>query len=851
MKVLYIVAAGVCVIVAFLLLGSMQNEVGATTGKLWRTSDLKASFVELYSQPLTKRNWDNVENVPVVGADLPINATDSGKIYKLGDIEWFQSSGAQRNYIKRQGDTAFRQVTGDPWNGGYPDFYVDSDAVMFMIELEPHKMFGETYWRVYPSIADALKVGSINSDGIVTSLYIDESYHRVLLSRGDGTGKRITDRVRSNDGRYMLAQVEYKTLVKINLMTQEATVIDAKRPEDMNAPHPGAITDDGTIAINGKNTTVYRITNCGDDFNGALIGGIQGSIQNPCSSYSMGNMISGETAGDSSGDSFRFIENDSRLLSTHLLYPDATSIVVSTSGVDSFKRPHLKYLALGDSYSSGEGDMDQRANGASYYINDTGGTEGCHLSSRSYPYLLRDKWQIVSSEMRSVACSGARVNPDYHGSNSYYGQSGQLLDYASSTQNRMKSNALDTFTPGILRQIDYVKEYQPSIVTVTGGGNDVGFADIISYCASSYRLFNLIPINETCSFVYNKQQRANLNRTIDNQYILNKRFIEKIREVSPMTKIYLVGYPQFVKADSHACLRNSVMLNNQEIIFIRESVVRMNNTLKRVVQDAGIHYVDIEDSLEGGQICQGSKYMTGPLGAIIKNGQIRKDDNMYHPNAAGHKKIAETIAAKVNTNLDYEIIDIPLETNGYRVVKQAVLPDYVGVGSTHMVTMGPGIIGPDGVVAMEMFSKTVKLGVAQAGGDGSLQAKITIPDTVPAGVHLLAITGKDSDGEMVQVQQFVTIVRDVPMTNDKSEAGVKVNHTTPLLATEKQPYPAEATKERSTLLSKPAMSMNQMAVTTKASGDNNLSLWWIVAITGILLLGLTTYAKRSNKAKKH
>ena len=122
MKVLYIVAAGVCVIVAFLLLGSIQNEAGATSGKLWRTSDLKASFVELYSQPLTQRNWDNVENVPVVGVGLPINATDSGNIYKLGDIEWFQSSGAQRNYIKRQGDTAFRQVTGDPWNGGYPDF---------------------------------------------------------------------------------------------------------------------------------------------------------------------------------------------------------------------------------------------------------------------------------------------------------------------------------------------------------------------------------------------------------------------------------------------------------------------------------------------------------------------------------------------------------------------------------------------------------------------------------------------------------------------------------------------------------------------------------------------------------
>ena len=49
--------------------------------------------------------------------------------------------------------------------------------------------------------------------------------------------------------------------------------------------------------------------------------------------------------------------------------------------------PPLNYLALGDSYSSGEGDIGKKANGSSYYVYGTDGNEECHLSSRSYPFL--------------------------------------------------------------------------------------------------------------------------------------------------------------------------------------------------------------------------------------------------------------------------------------------------------------------------------------------------------------------------------------------------------------------------------------------------------------------------------
>ena len=63
----------------------------------------------------------------------------------------------------------------------------------------------------------------------------------------------------------------------------------------------------------------------------------------------------------------------------------------------------LDYLAMGDSYSSGEGDIE---NGFSeFYIKNTGSPKDCHLSSRSYPYILAKRQNIKG--VQSVACSGA------------------------------------------------------------------------------------------------------------------------------------------------------------------------------------------------------------------------------------------------------------------------------------------------------------------------------------------------------------------------------------------------------------------------------------------------------------
>lgn len=97
---------------------------------------------------------------------------------------------------------------------------------------------------------------------------------------------------------------------------------------------------------------------------------------------------------------------------------------------DLFWRGQLDYLAMGDSYSSGEGDTAAMGSHYRRGTNVPGGVlhprEMCHVSDRSYPFLLQ-KWLMPGGTMQSVACSGAVAAQDYTGSEwGYKGQNSRL-----------------------------------------------------------------------------------------------------------------------------------------------------------------------------------------------------------------------------------------------------------------------------------------------------------------------------------------------------------------------------------------------------------------------------------------
>lgn len=586
----------------------------------------------------------------------------------------------------------------------------------------------------------------------------------------------------TSDGPYILVDIQRIGFMKIDITTGVATFvasyIDGIENYDFYSdynPYVGAISADGRyVFVGGTKLFIYDTANCGDSVATAaevyrnsllMFGAGKYRMVSACPRVDVTDAVMAEYSDGISPPFYgKFSDDDSELsFVTMTMQDNYKKITINAPDYTPNGTPKLGYLALGDSYSSGEGDV---ADGSSHYIHDE---NSCHLSSRSYPFLLREYWGIPSASMQSVACSGAKVLPDYIGNGDYYGQHNQMHGWDASRFADTQAATLENFTPGAMRQIEFVKRYKPERLTFTGGGNDVGFASIIEYCADSYRLFNVIPTNETCAFAADSQMRANLNRSIDDQYDINKLLVEKIREASPATKIYMVGYPQFIAIDGWSCANSSDILNKTERQMIHDSVSRLNNILKKVARDTGVYYVDIEDSLEGGEICQGSDYMTGPLKMIVSNYSVKKDNNMFHPNADGHKKIAEAIEQKLSTGLDYTILDIPDEQNGVRTVKTAVLPDYSGAGSTHTITMDPGMFKPDGEVSIELFSQSINLGTAHTTSDGALRTDITFPKNIE-GDHLLTITGLDTNGERVQLQQFITITSGIP--NDIDGDGI-------------------------------------------------------------------------------
>lgn len=690
----------------------------------------------------------------------------------------------------------------------------------------------------------------------------------------DGYGNSIIPRRidLSSNSKYAAVEVQRTGNVLVDVAARKATYVGVNEHYD-DTPVVQAVSSDGKyLAVVDRyydTAKLYIIDdNCG-----------QATPRNPsptCESIDFSDQLQANyTLSDTIPYELLFSADDNTLVMKSYIRKGGAGVIETTITPNANTR-QLKYLALGDSYSSGEGDIANWP--TNYYISGTEADGGCHISSRSYPFLLRDKWGINPSAMKSVACSGAQVLSDFFGGGYYAGQGRQLANMNDVERMYWRNQALYDFTPGVSRQIDFVEKYQPARVTFTGGGNDVGFAEVLQYCATS----SMSPLGEMCNYAHrNSQLRADLNRRIDDQYAYNKAFIEKIRQVSPATEIYMVGYPQFVSLSRLWCSDRSPVLDKNERVMIRESVARLNNVLKKAARDTGVYYVDIEDSLEGGQICDGSLYMTGPVGTIATK-HVLRDANMYHPNHRGHAKIADTIAQKIADGMDYDILDMPLETNGHKVVRTAVLPDYAGIGSTHTIRMDASMFGPNGEVYIEMFSQHVNLGRATVGSDGVLQATITIPRSVGIGTHLLTISGLDPDGEAISAQQFVTVISNIPGDADGDgipddedscfvisewyENGVDIcavgKRPTPIINRSILANPTGTTITRQRGLSDTAAMMSD-GISGAVSDDyrrgefdyiearGGLYFWWVLGVVGIITTGaILHYAKKDNQQGK-
>lgn len=429
----------------------------------------------------------------------------------------------------------------------------------------------------------------------------------------------------------------------------------------------------------------------------------------------------------------------------------------------------IEYLAIGDSFTSGEGDIEKDSKGNSYYIKGTEGVKQCHLSSRSYPYLLRDALDIDIKRMRSVACSGAQVLPDYVGNaTTYKGQGGRVSSESNSKVEELQSNALTDFTPGIVTQLQFIEKYQPRVVTVMGGGNDVGFASILEYCASPS--WDGVFYDDTCGYaIEGSQLREILGQAIESQYDYTRMLIRKVREVSPETTVYLVGYPSFISEVANAVCLNSAALNRAERSMINDGISAMNTMLSTAAASMGVKYIDIQDTLSGGRLCEGSEYVTG-LNDINYDLQNHGAES-FHPNAKAHTRVAERILASgLSTHPNQNLLpqsssnDFTLDGNLQVATKETTVQRDIAQESIVVqqdelrINVVSGSLLQDSEASLTVFSNPTSLGGVAVEGDGGINQSVALPSTLKPGRHVLVLEGKSPSGEPINYYQFITVI---------------------------------------------------------------------------------------------
>jgi lysophospholipase L1-like esterase len=220
----------------------------------------------------------------------------------------------------------------------------------------------------------------------------------------------------------------------------------------------------------------------------------------------------------------------------------------------------VRYVALGDSYSSGLG--------AGNYDAASG---NCQRSPNAYPA----KWAAAHSptSFSFTACSGAKTT--------------DVLN------NQLGPLNSDT-----------------TLVSITIGGNDAGFSNVMQTCVLGSDSACLAAVSGAQDFAENELPGR-----------LNTLF-SAIHSRASSAHVVVLDYPHLYKITS-VC----VGLSNTKRTALNNAADTLDTTISKATSQAGFGFSDVRDDFTGHELCTGDGWLhavTIPIG------------ESYHPTATGH-----------------------------------------------------------------------------------------------------------------------------------------------------------------------------------------------------------------------
>jgi lysophospholipase L1-like esterase len=252
----------------------------------------------------------------------------------------------------------------------------------------------------------------------------------------------------------------------------------------------------------------------------------------------------------------------------------------------------LRYVAMGDSFTAGP--LIPRQHGTPF---------ACLRSDHNYPSLIARS--LRGTALTDVSCTAAttaditRPQPVLFGHN---------------------AAQIDAVTP------------DTGLVTLSIGGNDVGFSKTLYTCAG---LSLTAPTGAPCM----KHFGTTLERRIADTAPRIATILDEIRERAPRARVLVVGYLRVLPART-GCWP-SVPAAAGDVPFLDRVERSLNRMLAEETRRAGDTFVDTYRASTGHDMCAQRRWVEGVL--------ITHAAAPVHPNALGMRVVADRVLAAISS----------------------------------------------------------------------------------------------------------------------------------------------------------------------------------------------------------
>jgi lysophospholipase L1-like esterase len=260
------------------------------------------------------------------------------------------------------------------------------------------------------------------------------------------------------------------------------------------------------------------------------------------------------------------------------------------------------YVALGDSYSAGVG--------ANLTPADLNPLNRCHRTGKAYYHDVAKAFRFARGTS-FWACSGATTDDLQNG------QSGEPAQIGRVDQNT-------------------------SLVTLSIGGNDVGFAKVLAGCVIK------LPWSHDCE----DQGRDVADRLAKLRQSLPV-VLQKITERAPQARVIVLGYPRGFSERSGA---NGDNLSVHDQQWLNGRARDLNELIRQVVAEAdrrivathgqgSVEFIDAYSAFAGHEVGSAVPYING---LSVNLAALRSEARSFHPTDSGYQALAKLFVDQIN-----------------------------------------------------------------------------------------------------------------------------------------------------------------------------------------------------------